>query len=68
MTYEKQFKAAFPKATIERQKTNGSFGRVYYLVRKSRCESMYSGSGRTKAEAWASAALRLAGTHSTAQQ
>ena len=59
MTNEAKFKQTYPKATIESQKQNGPCGKRYYLVRESRFEHMYSGSGDTKAQAWANAAKNL---------
>lgn len=55
--HEQLFRAVHPKASIEKQVTNG--GKRYYLVRRGRSAGMYSGSGTTKLAAWRDAASKL---------
>jgi len=60
--HERNFRAVYPRATVESQKTNG--GERYYLVRRTYDADMYSGCGPTKAAAWRDAALKLPPTQS----
>ena len=59
MTSEQKFKEHHPKATIERQRSEGPAGKTYYLVRKQRRAQMWSGCGNTKTQAWADAVRSL---------
>jgi hypothetical protein len=57
MTSEEFVKSRMPKASIERQTTNG--GETYYLVRVKRSDTMYFVSGKTKSNAWVNAKKRI---------
>lgn len=56
--HEAAVRGVYPRAAIERQKTNG--GQVYYLVRSTWDAGSYLASGETKAQAWAKAAKAVA--------
>jgi hypothetical protein len=57
MTSEEFVKSRMPKASIERQTTNG--GESYYLVREKRSDTMYFAEGKTKSNAWVNAKKRI---------
>lgn len=56
MTAEQFVKSKLPKATAERQVTNG--GNVYYLIRDGRA-TLYLAEGATKKLAWENAKKHL---------
>ncbi len=58
MTAKEFVKQHKPTARSERQKGNGPFGRVYYLIRE-RGNSMYFSEGETESKAWVAAKKKL---------
>lgn len=57
MKAEEFCKTVYPRATIERQRTNR--GETYYLIRACRGATMHISDGNTKSAAWVKLRKRI---------